>query len=101
MKNIPGIPILLVALQQFVFWLIQTFRFTLIGISWWVISVPIWLLWALYFVAPLVYERPLSPPKYVQSLAFKGWLFILASAVWNVAYFVFSKVYGVPISSGP
>jgi hypothetical protein len=70
----------------------------LLGISEWVVYVPVVIIWALYLVVPLIYPRPAKPHGLLRAYAVNGWVFVGAVVGWAVCYLVFSHLFGTPIS---
>jgi hypothetical protein len=87
-----------VAIQQLVFIGCLFGYFTLRFASVWVVQVPIYIFWALWFVAPLIFERPFALGPLLRSYAGKGWLFSAAGMFWIAGYCWYSERLGIPVS---
>ncbi len=87
-----------IVLQQLCFLALQAFEIMLIHVSAWVARAPVCLLWALYFLGPFVYVRPISASRVLRSYSKDGWLFVSAALVWIAFYVFLSNRYGVPVS---
>jgi len=87
-----------IVLQQAVFVATPGFEYSLINVSAWVVSAPIYLLWTLYFLIPFFYVRPLSVVGIFRSYATKGWLVVLAAIAWNFTYASLCQRDGIPVS---
>jgi hypothetical protein len=59
-------------------------------------SVPVLIIWIMWFVMPWVYLRPVSVRAYLRSCAKAGWLFVLAALACDVCAInaVYSKLQG-------
>jgi hypothetical protein len=98
MKPSSVISVVIVVFQQVLFVTAQSFRSPLVGESWWVVSVPIWILWLSYFISPWLYNKSGSEGVgYIRDLSTKGWLFVVGAVAWDGCYAAFSHMYGVPI----
>ena len=89
--------IIIILVQQLTFLATGGFRYLLFGIAWWVISIPNWILWFLYFIAPIAYIYPLSTKSYLALLAKTGWLYVAMACLWLAIYIMFSEICGVPV----
>jgi hypothetical protein len=87
-----------IACQQLLFALLASLKIMLLHVSAWVSSVPILILWAMYWVAPLVYARPVSTYSVLRSYSTSGWFFVAGAITWGISYWIFSDRYGVPVS---
>jgi hypothetical protein len=87
-----------IVIQQLLFFALQGLVIKLLDISAWVEYAPIWMLWALYFVAPFVYVRPITRRAVFQCYAKAGWFFVIAALGWFVAYNILCSKYGIPVS---
>ena len=87
-----------VAVQQIVFLLAFGLRIPLIGISTWVIYVPVVIIWVLYYLVPLLSEKKEKKYAVLRAYALTGWVFVAAAVSWSTLYIVLSKKYGTPVS---
>jgi hypothetical protein len=70
----------------------------LMYVSIWVVRVPVVIIWALGFVVPLIYVRPISVSDFLKNHAKSGWLFVAAGLVWIASYNFFCARDGTPVS---
>ena len=72
---------------------------TRVGIVVWVDRAPVEIMWALSFVSPLVFIRPLSASLFVRGWSKGGWLYVAAAFVWVNIYWYVGEHYGWPVNS--
>jgi hypothetical protein len=87
-----------IAAQQIVFVLAYNLRIPLLGISEWVIFVPVGIIWGLYAVVPLFTPKREMKHALLRAYALTGWVFVLAAVSWSACYISLSKKYGTPVS---
>jgi hypothetical protein len=90
--------ILSVILQQMAFAALAFSYPLLLWISAWVVKVPVVILWVLAFVSSLIFMAWAGVGHYFHIVAKRGWLFVIAAAVWVASYWWFSEREGTPVS---
>jgi len=90
-----------ICIQQLLFFAASGLRVPLVRVSTWVIVVPVLVIWALYFIAPLTSQRDGKSNSFLRAYALSGWVFVFGALLWDVLYFILGERYGIPVGNGP